>query len=68
MVEQKALGIGEILIINGTRCYRMLKIIRSPARVVWNLTCNGIVIKVGEKKELEAIQGAYARKYGLTIA
>jgi hypothetical protein len=46
----------------------MLKIIRSPARVTWHLTCNDIVIHVGNKKELEAIQGTYARKYGLTIA
>lgn len=43
-----------------------LKIIRSPARVTWHLVCNGQLIQAGEKKELEAIQGEYCRKYGLT--
>lgn len=45
----------------------MLCVKRSAAKVCWHLLCNGIVIKAGEKQECLALQGEFARKYGLTI-
>lgn len=46
----------------------MLEIIRSASKTYWHLKCNGIIVATKDtKKECEALQGEFSRKYGLTI-